>query len=427
MRIERRRDGNAEMMRWLARYAVRRAVGRVIWIVVGLVVFGVLSFFGIGNAHAQSHCGAPHLSAAAQAAGSSLIYGNEGEAFSACNGIARDVAHGDSGGDWMRHATFDSCEVDVVAKKVTATFNDTFLKNPGSTPACSENNPISGSVSVTGWSYSSSCADRLPLEGHFYGATGAYALCESGCVFQGEPLGRCLTIVVDAEESRYCDSWVPSGLTCTPGAGGFPSTPPGQTPPDGDSDGSSDGNDSSPNNPGQGGGGMEGGSDEDGNCGGEGQPECGNPGSGSGNGNTSGGGGDCGTPPSSTGDPILAQIAFQAWKTRCAVEARGDGDDDDDGDDGRAERTADGQALEGDINAMEAEFGTNIFDDSAPSEAINPNWLSFGGGLCPDLSVSLPWGGAWAPPAAFCSWISWLGVFFQLIAMVWALRIIAEG
>jgi hypothetical protein len=38
-------------------------------------------------------------------------------------------------------------------------------------------------------------------------------------------------------------------------------------------------------------------------------------------GNGSSGGGDCVTSPVNTGDPLLSQIATQAWATRCAVEA----------------------------------------------------------------------------------------------------------
>jgi len=33
------------------------------------------------------------------------------------------------------------------------------------------------------------------------------------------------------------------------------------------------------------------------------------------------GGGDCNTPPIVNGSPALAQVAFQTWKTRCALEA----------------------------------------------------------------------------------------------------------
>ena len=39
--------------------------------------------------------------------------------------------------------------------------------------------------------------------------------------------------------------------------------------------------------------------------------------------NTSTGGGDCSSAPVSKGDGIAAQVAFQTWKTRCAVEALG--------------------------------------------------------------------------------------------------------
>lgn len=92
-------------------------------------------------------------------------------------------------------------------------------------------------------------------------------------------------------------------------------------PSDSDGDGTSDENDLSPNNPGESGDGS--GQDVSRACGGPGQPECAPDGSneGSGRGNTSGGGGDCNTPPRSSGDAILAQIAFQTWATRCAVIA----------------------------------------------------------------------------------------------------------
>lgn len=42
-----------------------------------------------------------------------------------------------------------------------------------------------------------------------------------------------------------------------------------------------------------------------------------------GNGTTATGGGDCNTPPIVTGDAAAGAIAFQAWKTRCAVEKGG--------------------------------------------------------------------------------------------------------
>lgn len=101
--------------------------------------------------------------------------------------------------------------------------------------------------------------------------------------------------------------WIPEGATCTAGAGDN-ATPPS----DGDGDGSSDGNDSSPNNPGE-----TGPQPPPPACGGAGQPPCPSQES---DPNQSSGGGDCATPPNSTGDPILAQIAYQTWATRCAGE-----------------------------------------------------------------------------------------------------------
>lgn len=41
---------------------------------------------------------------------------------------------------------------------------------------------------------------------------------------------------------------------------------------------------------------------------------------GEGNGNSASGGGDCGAPPTTSGDPILGMIAMQTWATRCATE-----------------------------------------------------------------------------------------------------------
>lgn len=57
-----------------------------------------------------------------------------------------------------------------------------------------------------------------------------------------------------------------------------------------------------------------------GTCGGAGQPVC-DSNNGSGNGNTSQGGGTCTSPPQSVGDAIAAQTAYQSWATRCAVVA----------------------------------------------------------------------------------------------------------
>lgn len=172
-------------------------------------------------------------------------------------------------------------------------------------------------------------------------------------------------------------------------------------PPDGDGDGSSDENDEAPNNPGDTGGedpndGDAGDSDEDGSetCGGPGQPVCDGTNGGSGNGNTSGGGGNCQMPPHSSGDAILAQIAYQAWATRCAVEAQGQGGGGSgpgDGDGDQPEWTeGDGPALPEDTSAEDVEnassWGVGLSTDLLDSENI------FGESSCPQLPQLSFWG-----------------------------------
>jgi len=76
---------------------------------------------------------------------------------------------------------------------------------------------------------------------------------------------------------------------------------------DTDGDGIGDNNDSAPNDP-------RNGRDTDGEEDGDDEGD-----------NVSEGGGSCNQPPVSTGDGILTQIAFQTWKTRCAMEAVTDG------------------------------------------------------------------------------------------------------
>lgn len=170
------------------------------------------------------------------------------------------------------------------------------------------------------------CSDKPHLGPGSWSNVQGDKMCRDSCEYEGgvSPgggVGVCFDVVIDGERYRHCTDWVPTGAQCTvDGPGGYPGTP-SEAPPDSDGDGTSDDFDSAPNNPGRGGSGPDGEpTQEDSDCGGVGQPECGALGSGSGNGNTSGGGGDCNTPPSSTGDPILAQIAFQTWATRCAVE-----------------------------------------------------------------------------------------------------------
>lgn len=89
---------------------------------------------------------------------------------------------------------------------------------------------------------------------------------------------------------------------------------------DGDGDGVGDNGDFAPNDPSNGGDGS--GTPPPDNDG-DGEPDY--PGPGNESDNVSTGGGSCDNPPQSSGDGILAQIAYQTWATRCAVEAQGDG------------------------------------------------------------------------------------------------------
>lgn len=143
--------------------------------------------------------------------------------------------------------------------------------------------------------------------------------CVNGCAFGGS-IDKQSRSVIDGVQYVTYSSMEPTGQMCAAGEQGW--FPPLTPPPDGDGDGTSDGNDSKPTNPGTGGTGEPGPDGQpppDGTGNGSGQ--------GSGNGNQSTGGGNCNTPPSSNGDAILAQIAYQAWATRCAVEALGKGKD----------------------------------------------------------------------------------------------------
>lgn len=237
-----------------------------------------------------------------------------------------------------------------------------------------------------------------------------FSICKDGCTYND--VGAGFTQIVDGVTYMRSTDWAPSGAQCTI------SSLTSLAPTDSDGDGTSDGFDGSPNNPGSGGGGgADGlGQPEDGDCGGEGQPACGDNGSGSGNGNTSGGGGSCAAPPSSTGDPILAQIAYQTWATRCAVEglgkgtAPGSGDADGDGDQpdwtkGDPPPTPGGDD-EADI-AGAKKFGIGI----GPS-ALNDTDI-FGGGTCPQFSFQIA--GTTISSAEYPQWCNVVAIMRALI------------
>ena len=151
-----------------------------------------------------------------------------------------------------------------------------------------------------------------PLSGGFMKYTGSepgYQTCHDGCEYNPSSM-TFQTGTVDGISYVSLNGWIPSGATCTVGANDD-YTPPS----DSDGDGVSDGNDPAPNNPGESGNTGDNPPSGDGNGDGD----------GSGNGNQSVGGGSCASAPSSSGDQILGQIAYQAWATRCAIENAKDG------------------------------------------------------------------------------------------------------
>ena len=151
-----------------------------------------------------------------------------------------------------------------------------------------------------------------PLSGGFMSFTGSepgYQTCHDGCEYNPDSMSYKFG-VVDGIKFVSVAGWIPSGASCTVGPNdGY--VPPADT----DNDGISDSKDASPQNPGN-----SNAADDASNPKGDTKED----GHGSGNGNKSGGGGNCGNPPSSSSDEILAQIAYQTWATRCAIESTKD-------------------------------------------------------------------------------------------------------
>lgn len=156
--------------------------------------------------------------------------------------------------------------------------------------------------------------DDPPLTGGFMkyeGSEPGYQTCADGCEYNPSSMTY-QTGTVDGIKFVSLAGWIPSGANCTVGPND------GYVPPsDADSDGVSDEHDADPNNPGN-----SNQKDDPSKPKGETKEE----GDGSGNGNQSSGGGNCQQAPNSSGDAILAQIAYQAWATRCAIEGLKDAD-----------------------------------------------------------------------------------------------------
>jgi len=339
---------------------------RVAYVVVAIA----LAWLGLGDARAQfAQCSQPSISNAECA--------DEGTSHTQAHASAV-YANTNAQGDLIRPVCFVGVENFTQA---SVQYIRVRYAGQGADGACNVNSRSRH------FRANQTCQTRQPLI-NVSGRPGSDLVCANGCEHRCN--ASSLELTIDGEGLTVCSvpQWSATGQPC---AGGDAAPPPPTVPPvDTDGDGTSDANDPAPNNPGQGGQGEDGPPEQDGDCGGEGQPECGAPGAGSGNGNTSGGGGNCQTPPSSTGDAILAQIAFQTWATRCAIEGNanagggtgdgtGSGSGDGDGDGVMDDLANEAAAL--DKSQGEADAGDAWID--GPGEIqFDSTGLGFGGS-CP--------------------------------------------
>lgn len=241
-------------------------------------------------------------------------------------------------------------------------------------------------------------------------------VCNGGCAY--ECSGITVLLTIDGQPRSVCGgpNWAPTGAVCT---ASNPDSIPEVT--DTDGDGSSDENDDAPNNPGE-----SNGSDQDGSsaCGGDGQPECDGTNSGSGNGNTSGGGGNCQTPPSSTGDAILAQIAFQTWATRCAIEGNAN-----EGEGGVAVGSGQPDWTKGNGPPVPTDDTDYVTEQSSFGIGVNAGMLDqeniFGAGSCPTITGTI-YGRTFSTSSipAWCQIIVWMRAVILIVGAFTALNIL---
>jgi len=255
------------------------------------------------------------------------------------------------------------------------------------------------------------CDDEAPLSGVSAPGDSGY-FCSNNCRFQCSAAISVL-LTIDGVQRTVCPgTWTTSGgQTCS---AGDPAPIPEVA--DTDGDGVSDGNDAAPNNPGAGSNQPQDGSSA---CGGEGQPECAPDGSnaGSGKGNTSGGGGSCSSPPVSTGDAILAQIAFQTWATRCAIEGNanqggGTGSDPGNGgEEGQPDWTKGDMppvaSDDTDYPAEQTRFGLGVSPDLLDEENI------FGNASCPNFSITI-----WSQTVSTADFDGWCNLVVILRGLI---------
>lgn len=451
-------------MRWLARIFANAIARRVAYVVVAIA----LAWCGIGRAEAAV-CGVPTRAELAASAGSGQTYTYEGLARAACHGFGPEYVEIISGQNVIFEAN-GTCTPSGTGNR-RFTHGATYVGRFSST--CERLGPSGNySSSQQGWLWTDAgcplgtqwnealkqclapCdlnAPPLPEGSGYIPSNGNLGFpandpngcpittCSNSCEYAQPSSATMRYVVIDGTAHCNVAGWNPTGQNCIAGVGGSGPAP-GSTPTDSDGDGTSDGNDSAPNNPGQGGGGDENGEgqaeDGSGTCGGDGQPTCGSPGTGSGNGNTSGGGHDCNTPPSSTGDAILAQIAYQTWATRCAItgmgnagpgNGTGNGDGSGEGTGGEFDGDAEGRdaATEGDSEDPERE------DVVEESETEEPELDTSGYGYSRSC-VAAPTVTVFGQTITFdtgpmCQWLELASYFVLVLAALGSARIINGG
>ncbi|MFT4178273.1 MAG: hypothetical protein QM612_02240 [Thermomonas sp.] len=123
--------------------------------------------------------------------------------------------------------------------------------------------------------------------------------------------------------------------------------------------------------------------------------------------NGSTGGTTCDSPPVSSGDPLLSQIAMQAWQTRCAITARNKLQDDQ------------ANQLAGEGDGLDGVSVGSIFDGGGGVPTLNEGLLGSGGGQC-SFGVPLElMGEPITLPAEFWSLASWIGFLIVALAYIW--------
>jgi hypothetical protein len=155
-------------------------------------------------------------------------------------------------------------------------------------------------------------------------------------------------------------------------------------------------------------------------CGGTGQPACAN-------GNTSNGGGTCGSPPVSAGDPLLAQIAYQSWATRCAVINSGGGADDhgDANGNGQPDWTEDGSALDNTGADLPNTGAVVNPTDDGTGNSLDQTGFGWGTSCPAPVEVEIYGNTVQLAPPALCDWMQAGGWFVLLLSAIRCARMIA--